>query len=282
MLHIATVHWRDPRWIDVQAAALERRIRRPFRVHANLEGIDDPVWDPRFHRVGREGGSHPEKLDRIAAAIVAEAAPEDLLMFLDGDAFPVRPMDDWMDELLVGHPLAAVCRRENLGDVQPHPCFCLTTVGFWQQLGADWGRGPTWTNTHGETVSDVGARLWKALADAGVEWRPVLRSNRVDLHPVMFALYGGHVYHHGAGFRHPLVRSDGFARVADYVAVTSRLRNRQFGRLLSRRGLKQTARAVTQRRRAREVLGRAEEMRVVSDRLFVELSEDPDFHRQLE
>ena len=32
------------------------------------------------------------------------------------------------------------------GDPQPHPCFCVTTVGFWQDIGGDSDEGPQWQN----------------------------------------------------------------------------------------------------------------------------------------
>ena len=50
-------------------------------------------------------------------------------------------------------------------------------------------------------VTDVGANLLRALTQAQVEWGKMLRSNRVELHPLLFSLYDGVVYHHGAGSR---------------------------------------------------------------------------------
>jgi hypothetical protein len=98
--------------------------------------------------------------------------------------------------------LAAVRRDENLGDPQPHPCFCITTVGFWNDIGGDWrAAGYTWTNSLGYRTSDVGGKLLGTLNDAGIRWRPLLRTNEVDLHHLWFAIYGDVVYHHGAGFR---------------------------------------------------------------------------------
>ncbi len=41
-------------------------------------------------------------------------------------------------------PLIAVRRAENNNDRQPHPCFCVTTVGAWRQLPGDWSPGYKW------------------------------------------------------------------------------------------------------------------------------------------
>ena len=54
---------------------------------ANLQGIE-PHYDEYFDAVTRTNGNHPEKLNDLAAAISKEAEPEDLIVFLDGDAFP--------------------------------------------------------------------------------------------------------------------------------------------------------------------------------------------------
>ena len=94
----------------------------------------------------------------------------------------------------------AVRRDENLGDPQPHPSFCATTVGFWRDIGGDW-RGGEWVNAAGMTVCDAGGKLLHTLEERGVDWMPLLRTNTLDLHPLWFAVYGHRIYHHGAGFQ---------------------------------------------------------------------------------
>ena len=56
-------------------------------------------------------------------------------------------------------------------------------------------------------LSDVGGNLLGICKRSMEPWTPILRSNHVNLHPLWFALYGGIVYHHGAGFRDPMSRS---------------------------------------------------------------------------
>src|SRR5437899_11207878 len=41
MIHIATVHWMSDRWIDLQLDHLQRNMDRPYRVYADLEGIEE-------------------------------------------------------------------------------------------------------------------------------------------------------------------------------------------------------------------------------------------------
>ncbi len=207
MIHVVTVHWQSAKWIDPQLSYLERNIDGPYRVYAALEGIDPEEWK-RFHFAADLQGTHPQKLNALAAVVVERADPDDILVFLDGDALPVQPIGSWMASTLRTYPLVAVRRDENLGDRQPHPCFSFTTCRLWREIGGDWGKGGTWTNSLGDTVTDVGGNLLHKLEDRGIEWLPLLRTNTVDTHPLWFAVYGHRIYHHGAGFRSRQSRVD--------------------------------------------------------------------------
>jgi hypothetical protein len=215
LIHVATVHWRDGRWIEPQLEYLRRHVEQPFRVWADLEGVEAPAGT--FHRVQDLAGtrtfengifSHTEKLNALAEAVSAEAAPDDVLLFLDGDAFPIGPVDAFVEQALARVPLVAVRRDENLDDEQPHPSFCATTVGFWTELGGDWNPGYTWKNAAGKDVTDAGGNLLGLLRDRVADWEPLLRTNRVNLRPLWFGVYGDLAYHHGAGFRGGLCRRD--------------------------------------------------------------------------
>jgi hypothetical protein len=215
MIHVLTPDYQTDRWIDIQLDYLARNLDRPHRIVADLEAVNGDAA-ARFDLVtnlSAEAGvslSHQEKLNRLAALVGEEAASGDVLMFLDGDAFPIAPIGDFVEEQLGRSPLAAVRRDESLGDVQPHPCFCVTTVGFWREIGGDWSRGSEWTltNDKGWEVEDVGGKLLWILRERGIEWSPLLRTNRHGLHPVLFAVYEDRVYHHGAGFRPAFERTD--------------------------------------------------------------------------
>lgn len=208
MIHIATVHWATDRWIDVQLHYLEKHIDRPFRVYACLDGIERDHSERFFYNCSLEKIRHPDKLNRLAARITQDADGDDLIVFLDGDAFPIAPFDASVAQMLAKHPLAAIRRDENLGDPQPHPSFCVTTVAFWQELEGDWSRGQIWLNAEGETVNDPGGKILKALEERGIGWTPILRTNSRNLHPIFFGVYGDLIYHHGAGFREPISRAD--------------------------------------------------------------------------
>lgn len=200
MLHIATVHYLSPRWIEIQARHLREHISVPYQTWTSLEGID-PSYGVHFDRIIDQAGSHPGKLNNLAVEISHEAQDGDLIMFLDGDAFPIAdPMPLILDGLARA-PLIAVRRAENGGDEQPHPCFCVTTVGTWRDLPGDWSMGHRWTIADGRRPTDIGGNLRRTLELTQTPWVDILRSNRIGVDPLFFAVYGDTIYHHGAGFR---------------------------------------------------------------------------------
>lgn len=207
MIYVATVHVESDRWIDTQLAFLHRNISEPFCVYANLEKVPGDHAH-KFTRVVRAAGSHPGKLNLLAAEISATADDDDLIVFLDGDAFPVTDPLPTVYAALENTALVAVRRDENAIDIQPHPAFCAVRVHQWRSLHGDWSAGYCWQNASGEWTTDVGGNLLRALELAGAQWTPLLRSNRVNLHPLWYGIYGGIVYHHGAGFRWPVGRVD--------------------------------------------------------------------------
>jgi hypothetical protein len=200
LLYIATVHYNSPQWIEIQTRHLREHIPVPFQIWSSLQGID-PAYAVHFDRILEQGGSHAGKLNHLAWEISREACDEDLLMFLDGDAFPIADPMALIGDALQRAPLVAVRRAENVDEPQPHPCFCVTTVATWRALPGDWTAGPTWPGARGTPTTDVGGNLLRRLEGTGTPWVEVLRSNRTNLDPLYFALYGEVIYHHGAGFR---------------------------------------------------------------------------------
>jgi hypothetical protein len=201
VLNIITVHWRSPKWIAPQLDYLEHNLDVPYRIFASLNGIDDPALWQRFHYAADLEGTHAEKLNALARVAIDQSDPGDQLLFLDGDAFPVRPIGSWVTSTLQSVPLAAVRRDENLGDHQPHPCFCFTTCQFWKSVDGDWREGGTWVNSVGDLTTDVGGNLLHQLEEHHIDWLPLLRSNTRNPDPLWFGVYGHRIYHHGAGFR---------------------------------------------------------------------------------
>jgi hypothetical protein len=209
MIHIATVHWNTARWVAPQEAFLRRHLRSEYRVYAWLNNIPEPPVDSFHYACVEPVEQHAVKLNLLADIILASSkSADEPLIFLDGDAFPVADLEPLIHAQLPAHKLIAVQRLENNGDRQPHPCFCVTTTGFWREIRGDWKEGHKWANREGKMVSDVGGNLLKQLEDRKIEWLPLLRTNKVNLHPLFFGIYGNALYHHGAGFRKGECRVD--------------------------------------------------------------------------
>ncbi len=210
MIHVLTVHWQTDQWIDIQLEALKRHILFPYRVYAFLNGIDVGEHKDKFFYCSDENiKSHAIKLNLLAdLACIGSESDDDWIVFLDGDAFPIADVVPYIEQRLDKYPLLAVRRDEHQGDSQPHPCFCVTTVRFWKRIEGDWKQGFKWKLKDGNMATDVGGNLLGKLIEAGISWYPITRSNIVDLHPLMFGIYGDIVYHHGAGFRTPVNRMD--------------------------------------------------------------------------
>jgi hypothetical protein len=207
MINVITVHWMSDKWVPAQIAYLKRNMNAPYRVVASLNGIDDPSVRKMFDFAEDVEGEHPEKLDILAGMVLEDAKPDDVLVFLDGDAFPVQPLFPWLDSALERHGLVAVQRRENCEDRRPHPSFCATTVKFWREIGGSWGVLP-WTSPAGVEFADAGGVLAATLRERGTDWLPLVRTNTNNPHPLWFAVYGHHIYHHGAGFRSRVSKVD--------------------------------------------------------------------------
>jgi hypothetical protein len=160
--------------------------------YASVEPIDD----------------HAIKLNILADIVYfAQEDENDVLIFLDGDAFPISKLDQIIASFMAKYPLVAVQRTENLGDIQPHPLFCCTTPNFWRKIGGDWNKGYEWQTELGSRT-DVGGNLLRILEEHGVEWKKLYRTAESSFHKIFYGVYGSIIYHHGSGFRMPSSRYD--------------------------------------------------------------------------
>jgi len=278
MIHIITVHWRDDRWVDIQLEYLRRHICEPFRVYAFLNSLPADHRSKYYYSSTEEIKSHAIKLNLLADMVALQTTERsDWLLFLDGDAFPIGDVVPYAQGILKNCPLLAIQRRENGGDIQPHPSFCLTTVGFWKEIAGDWNEGFTWHDQAGQQVTDVGGNLLRILNNNGIPWHPMLRTNRVDLHPVWFGIYDNVIYHHGAGFRRPLARIDVLHGKNEIAALP--LRHRLYRRLYS---------ALPQRlvwclkKPYNPFLWRAEQNTELSKQVFQFIASDAHFYRSFQ
>jgi hypothetical protein len=281
MIHIATVHWPNARWVDIQLRYLERHIEEPYRVYAWIDGWSAAERrehaDRFFYATDVPIKHHEFKLNLLADLISHAAQPDDIVIFLDGDSFPIAPVAAFLREKLRDYPLVAVRRDENNGDPQPHPSFCVTTPRFWRELPGDWRPGRTWTNPQGKEVTDVGGNLLGLLEDGDIEWYPMLRSNKVNPHPLKFGVYENLVYHQAGGLT---VSAGGrLWRAAKQDELRKSLRGRLAARLPRKGRLGRLRRTINPVRRYQEAL--AAELGRIDAQVMDLIARDPDFYRQL-
>ena len=98
LIHIATVHYKNDRRLHVQLRYIRRCFAEPYRVYAILNKIEKKLGDlfyfsedfnPLLSHSKTISQEHVKELNYLASKIVLEANNEDLLIFMDGDAFPI-------------------------------------------------------------------------------------------------------------------------------------------------------------------------------------------------
>ena len=193
MINIATVHWKSNFFQEVQYENITRNLNE-FKIWAFVDKVPGAGGIADSHRYFYHADSgqtnHLIKLDMLADLICESSSPEDLILFMDGDAWPVSSVQNFMVESLKQFPVGGVVRIEN-GERYPHPCFTFTTVGYWQEADLSWSK---------QDINHI-LHVLEARKDG---WTKIRRSGGLSDHPVFFSIYGDMVYHHGAGFRLPV------------------------------------------------------------------------------
>lgn len=114
---------------------------------------------------------------------------EDLLL-LDSDAFPIK--NNWQHDLkkhMSDREIAAVVRYENL-DTFAHPSVFYVKKSRARNLKFEILPNK---NLIGFEYADTAAKVEKFF--------PLIRSNRLNHHPILCGVYWDRFYHHGAGSR---------------------------------------------------------------------------------
>jgi hypothetical protein len=205
MIHIASVHWKTSAFQDIQFNLVKKNIRN-FSFWVFLDKIPESEVNKKNstrYKFYKDSGqsNHLLKLDMLSQKILKEADDQDIIMFLDGDCWPVHQMDDFIQESLQSYPLVAVVRPEN-SEPYPHPSFLFTKVEYWRDNGLAWGG----KSLNGKKFAINYTKNYMEFK--GDAWLPLRRTGGLSDHPVFFSFYGqkgkSMVYHHGAGFRKPV------------------------------------------------------------------------------
>ena len=272
-IYIATVHWPVNKWIDIQQYYLNQNITTAFKNFAVVAPGTD-TGSARFEYVNRSGKKdHAGHLNHLLLKVLETAKSDnDILIFLDGDAFPIAPLVTYLENKLADYQLIAVQRPENYGEHLPHPCFCAARISCWKELGAVWGKAKSST----EFGIDPGGRMLETLNQKSIIWGKMLRSNKLDIHPLFFGIYDDVIYHHGAGFRDPISRIE--MAGPEMIRKQRKLLSQITEPLPNRFFLDWKRRLSPYRREEYRIIRKNQELQ---DDVFSKLKRDKEFYRSL-
>ena len=203
MIHILTVHYKSLDWIPIQYAHINNNVDN-FKIWSFVDEVQFDPWPFEFDfhfkkdseiRISQMYG-HWRKLDKLVYECLANESDDDIVMFLDGDAFPVSPVDDTIRSSLDEYEFLAITRHE-MKHRWPHPSFSCCRLGFWRKHNLTWNG-----------VADPGTYLLDYFTKHDIAWKRMLRTHSLTWHPVMFGVYDGLVYHHSSAFRTLTTRWD--------------------------------------------------------------------------
>lgn len=204
------MHHKTSHFINIQAENLRKftpNLQSKYKVYCGLSEITDYAGEEHnfvnhaFYNISTVLNQHWFRMNYLVDILKKneEVKDEDLLVFLDGDAFPIEFWEPKIRELLETHEIVAADRREDLEPLlsdemkpYPHPLFLATKAKFWIDNELKWGIDES------KGISTPGCLLKLWLEENNYSYAPLVRTNVFDIHPLFFGVYGDMIYHHGA------------------------------------------------------------------------------------
>jgi len=209
-LYVLSAHWKEVDFIKLQHKYIKENIDMPYELWSTMDGFSEAQFEKfkikfdycekSWVRKGMHT-MHSAKLNLLADKVCEVANDNDVLLFIDSDAWPIKPLKNYIHSKLKDYDACAVQRLENLGDIQPHPCFAFMTVKIWKQIEGDWKAGYQWTDSRNQKRTDVGGNLLEKFNNNNIKWFKMLRTNILNPHAIFYGIYDDLAYHHGAGSR---------------------------------------------------------------------------------
>jgi len=265
-LAIAVVYMVKPEndWLlDLHLGQIARCTVTPYTIYGAPNGLSDDlrarlVARPEMKLLdippiqGSGTAQHSYFLDRLVRAAVTDGA--DYVAIFHVDSFPIEPGWDrrLLADLTDACPLAAVQQAETK-DFKPNGCGMIFRSDFYRRCAPtflldDAQRAEAEYQAYQQRqphFPDTGTGYGYALFRHGLSWRPLLRSNKVNVHFVMGGIYADLIFHLGARAAAP-----GVAPTAEQVNARRRLQARRRVQGWARRlpdGLRRLASALYRR-----------------------------------
>lgn len=210
MIHIITTHYRTNIWMNLQRGYLAKYTSEPYTVWCGLYKTEIPsdFLYPQFPCPGIENweffaiddlkDSHFEQVNLLAENLIPNIGDDDIILFLDCDAFPcVEGWDIKVKKYLQDHDVVGVYRKEDVGinadyDNIPHLCFFATTKKTWVESRLLWAL---------DNYQNPQVGMKKKIEAASLKVKKLHRTNLFDAHRVCFGIYGDLIYHHSCAVR---------------------------------------------------------------------------------
>ena len=204
MIHILTVHYVD-KWIDIQLENLSKYIKEPFRVYTVL-GENYEKHKDKFYYVEEGRDKHYNSLQKLHKVLDDENPNEnDIIIVLDSDAFPIKSLDDYLEDKLKDYEFLAINAPEHNYEplpIQPFECFYAFRYNFFSKYEFWFKFEPGIHSNWIDWMID-----W--FKNKSIEWYPLNRSSPlINLHPLYFGIYDDIIYHNWTGSRNPITRPD--------------------------------------------------------------------------
>lgn len=185
-------------WYSLQKRFIKKNTNIPFDFKIITNNVNQGIFkEEDIFLVNESNIGHPAAIEQMLKFMRKQESYSHYLI-LDSDCFPVR--SGWHDILdkqmeLFDKSIAAPIRYENL-DIFPHPCFVYMTRDGVRNPKVNFNYAKV-KNLLGDEIDEVGG----AMCDVSDEVLPMLRSNRINLHPLAAGIYHHLFYHHAAGSR---------------------------------------------------------------------------------
>jgi len=217
MIYYITIHHNTDKFINLQASYIKKYTPSTvsdYKVYCGFSGIskctgsEENFIKHSFVNLTNVNRQHWFRMNYLFDKIKEEETfdDEDLLVFMDGDAFPIDYWESKIRKSLETHKAVAVERREDIEPLldekwkpYPHPLFFATKAKFWLENNLKWGLNES------IGAQTAGNLLKKWFQEHDYSYAPLLRSNVMNIHPLFFGVYGDIVYHHGSSSGNKIV-----------------------------------------------------------------------------
>lgn len=202
MINIATVHYKQNKWVEIHNKYLKAFIDHPYRIWSFCKDITMDIINS--YKVFSDGvedkkdisKDHWIKLNYVTNKLyTSDAKDDEIILWIDSDAFPIKPCYSFIKDKLSEYPFGAINRKENF-DLFPHPSFAFSTLGFARKHNLSWE-----AVLNDEKALDTGGKIYRYFEKENIPWYRMNRTKSLTDHPVMYTIYDDLVYHHCAGSR---------------------------------------------------------------------------------